>query len=137
MFPHLMKAVFVWVVVCILSAKTIVAAVYHTFFKGRGDERPSIWITLILLLCLSGPFTLRATGGMNGLEGALWIVFTTLFIFLLKVERSMVLDSICWKALRIQEYDEDPVGCTIGVGGLLLGLYGVFLANYHFPENMR
>ncbi len=81
---------------------------------------------------------MRARGSMNGLEGTLWVVFTAFFTYLSVVEGSLFLDSMCWKALRIQAHDDDnPVGYKMGVAQLLLGLYGAFLANYHFPENMR
>ncbi len=135
MFLHLIKALFSWVVACILSAKTIMAAVHSSFSGGAGNEQQPMWTTLILLLCLSGPFVLRANKrGFRGLEGALWLVFTALFIVLLKVSNSMVLEAMCWKVLGIE--DDYPSGCTIGVGGFLWGLYGVFLVSYHFPENI-
>ncbi len=133
------KAVFVWIVTCILSAKTIMAAVHHSFFNDveNYEPPPPLWATLILLLCLSGPFTLRSIRGrMHGLEGALWLAVTALFLYLLKISNSIVLEAVCWKVLNI-EVNADPVGCTIGVGGLLWGLYGVFLTNYHFPEYVR
>ncbi len=130
-----MKAVFAWVVACILSAKTIMAAVHHSFFSGVRSEQQPLWTTLVLLLCLSGPFVLRANGPeIHGLEGALWLVFTALFIVLLKVSNSMVLEAMCWKVLCVE--DDDPSGCTIGVGGFLWGLYALFLANCHFSENI-